>query len=95
MGGDPTQTSAQTAVQRVENAPFESERASFKPQRITRAPRFNQLEGSQPRALADGAHVRTLEGHTSDVRSACVSPDGQHVVTASDDMTARVHSLAE
>ena len=39
------------------------------------------------------SHV--LEGHTGSVLSACVTPDGQHVVTASDDKTARVWLLAE
>ena len=53
--------------------------------------------------LADGAHVRTLKGHTgkvlkardhtNDVRSVCVTPDGLHVVTGSVDKTARVWLL--
>ena len=40
--------------------------------------------------LADGSHVRTLEGHTGFVRSVCVTPAGRHVVTGSEDKTARV-----
>ena len=40
--------------------------------------------------LADGALVRTLEGHTDYVKSVCVTPDGQRVVTGSSDKTARV-----
>ena len=36
---------------------------------------------------------RTLEGHKHWVLSACVSPDGVHVVTASKDGTARVWGL--
>ena len=34
--------------------------------------------------------ARTLEGHTSYVLSVCVTPDGLHVVTGSQDKTARV-----
>ena len=34
-------------------------------------------------------------GHTDGVVSACVTPDGQHVVTASYDNTARVWLLVE
>jgi len=45
--------------------------------------------------LADGSLVRTLEGHTGAVLSACVTPDGQHLVTVSADMTARVWLLAD
>ena len=37
----------------------------------------------------------TLEGHTGDVNSVCVTPDGLHVVTGSDDQTARVWLLAD
>ena len=36
-----------------------------------------------------------LTGHTHRVHTACVSPDGAFVVTASDDETARVWSLAD
>ena len=36
-----------------------------------------------------------LQGHTGAVTSACVTPDGQHVVTASDDGTARVWLLSD
>ena len=43
----------------------------------------------------DGSLVRTLEGHTQPVTSVCVTPDGQHVVTASVDKTARVWLLAD
>jgi len=40
--------------------------------------------------LADGALVRTLEGHTGLVTSVCATPDGQRVATGSGDKTARV-----
>ena len=46
-------------------------------------------------ALADGELVRELKGHTGPVMSAAVSADGVHVVTASDDETARVWRLAD
>ena len=36
-----------------------------------------------------------LEGHTGRVNSACVSPDGKHVVTASEDETARAWLFVE
>jgi len=39
--------------------------------------------------------VAALERHTSAVLSACVTPDGRHVVTASRDDTARVWLLAD
>ena len=45
--------------------------------------------------FADGAPVRTLEGHTSDVRSVFVTADMQHVVTGSGDATARVWRLKQ
>ena len=39
--------------------------------------------------------MRTLKGHTSFVLSVCVTPDGLHVVTGSQDDTARVWLLAD
>ena len=40
---------------------------------------------------AGGARlVTTLKGHTDDVRTASFSPDGQHILTASDDKTCRI-----
>jgi WD40 repeat protein len=41
----------------------------------------------QATRLRDGEPLR---GHTSDVNSAAFSPDGKHIVTASDDETARL-----
>lgn len=41
-------------------------------------------------ALQDNALFVTLRGHTAAVRSAAYSPDGQYVITASDDWTARI-----
>ena len=38
--------------------------------------------------------MRTLKGHTSFVLSVCVTPDGLHVVTGSNDKTACVWLLA-
>ena len=40
-----------------------------------------------------GRSLATLQGHQSIVRSASFSPDGQHIVTASSDKTARVWDL--
>ena len=37
----------------------------------------------------------TLQGHTDSVYSVCVTPDGLHVVTGSEDKTARVWLLAD
>ena len=45
--------------------------------------------------LADGELVHELKGHTGYVMSAAVSADGVHVVTASNDTTARVWRLAD
>ena len=39
---------------------------------------------------ANGQLVTTLQGHTGSVQSAVFSPDGQRIVTASQDDTARV-----
>ena len=38
--------------------------------------------------------MRTLSGHTDWVNSAAYSPDGKHIVTASDDRTARIWDAA-
>ena len=40
------------------------------------------------------AHLVELKGHRGAIRSACFSPDGAWVVTASDDLTARVWEAA-
>lgn len=40
------------------------------------------------------ALLRSLEGHTAYVRACAVTPDGRHVVSASDDNTLKVWDLA-
>ena len=47
------------------------------------------------RRLDDGAHVCTLEGHSDWVTSVCVTADGAHVVTGSNDGMARVWRLKD
>ena len=42
---------------------------------------------------AGGPLIRTLKGHSGEVLSVCVTPDGQHVVSASDDQTLKVWDL--
>jgi WD40 repeat protein len=42
---------------------------------------------------ATGQQLAKLEGHTAVVRQARFSPDGQCIVTASNDRTARVYRL--
>ncbi len=68
------------------------------------APRFPRtVNASSPRALIRrhgsgtrplGSCWRKLEGHTDSVDSAAFSPDGQRIVTASYDQTARVWNAA-
>jgi WD40 repeat protein len=43
---------------------------------------------------ATGQVIARLEGHPGPVDNAAFSPDGQRVVTASDDSTARVWNAA-
>jgi WD40 repeat protein len=42
---------------------------------------------------ASGKEMARLEGHSDSVESAAFSPDGQRVVTASDDKTARIFRI--
>ena len=37
---------------------------------------------------------KLLEGHTGDVNSVAISPDGEHVVSGSDDETIRIWNVA-
>ena len=53
-------------------------------------PTGNPSPDLDPAAIAAGDPLRTLAGHTSWVGSAAYSPDGQFIVTASDDGTARI-----
>ncbi len=39
--------------------------------------------------LKSGELVRTREGHTDDVKSVAVTPDGRQIVSGSDDKTVR------
>jgi len=45
--------------------------------------------------MANGQLVARLEGHSGPVNDATFSPDGQRVVTASGDGTARVWNMAD
>lgn len=42
---------------------------------------------------AGGPLIRTLKGHSGEVLSVCVTPDGQHAVSASSDQTLKVWDL--
>jgi len=46
-------------------------------------------------SLADGSLLRTLNGHTDAVCFVHATSDGRHIVSGSDDKTARVWSLAD
>ena len=54
------------------------------------SPAVPEAEAQLARAAHVSRHVATLQGHTISLKSAAFSPDGQHVVTASHDSTARV-----
>jgi WD40 repeat protein len=43
----------------------------------------------------DCAHVRLLQGHTSDVVSVAIADDGQHILTGSRDRTARIWNVSD
>jgi WD40 repeat protein len=44
--------------------------------------------------VATGACTATLTGHADYVRSVCMSPEGTHVVSGSDDKTIKVWEVA-
>ena len=44
--------------------------------------------------VGSGRELRTLSGHSSEVRAVAVTPDGQHAVSASEDTTLKVWELA-
>ena len=41
----------------------------------------------------DGKELVVLRGHTSDIRSICLSPDQRHLVSASSDCSVRIWDL--
>ncbi len=45
--------------------------------------------------LESGRLVRSLEGHTGGVPAVALTPDGQQVVSGSEDRTLKVWDLAE
>ena len=48
------------------------------------------LRGYTFNRTADWELVREIKGHTRSVSSVCVTPDGEHVVSGSDDKTVRI-----
>ena len=45
--------------------------------------------------MEDGEMVREFKGHGGGVYSVCLTPDGKHVVTGSEDGTARLWSMED
>ena len=42
----------------------------------------------------DGTLVHAFKGHTNSVRAVAVTPDGQHIISGSDDTLVKVWSVA-
>ena len=58
------------------------------------SPSAPEAEAQLARAAHASRHVAKLTGHKDYIHSAVFSPDGQHVVTASEDQTARLWKTA-
>ena len=54
-----------------------------------------QEKGSNRKAIMNEGLGMPFEGHTDHVQSVCVTRDNKHVVTASDDKTARIWQLSD
>jgi len=86
---------AQITSHRASVLPFVSEEMQKEPTQVNVTSPINQQRGKvshfkSPLVVEKLALIRTLTGHTGKVNSVAISPDGQTLVSGSDDKTIKV-----